>query len=185
MSALIQVTLPHSLTSSQGQSEDQFLERSPAPPLAAAPVWIPGSWPLPPPPGQCWYGCGYEQLLVGQLEKMIEETLLLCDCCIQKTKNDDICCCCKPLNVTGFRLDIQVLCVTKQPSLFVKMNSRESRLSSFTSHQCVITAIHKYQLIQFYFQPKVTKTVTSYTGKMSKLPVECFLILVICSLTLV
>lgn len=67
-STLISVTLPHSLTSSQGQSEDQFLLKSPAPPLASAPAGILGSWPLPPPPGRCWYDCGSERLLVGQLE---------------------------------------------------------------------------------------------------------------------
>lgn len=50
---LIPVALPHSLTSSQGQSEDQFLVKSPAPPLASAPAGILGSWPLPPPPGRC------------------------------------------------------------------------------------------------------------------------------------
>lgn len=67
-STLISVTLPHSLTSSQGQSEDQFLLKSPAPPLASAPAGILGSWPLPPPPGRCWYDCGSERLLVGRLE---------------------------------------------------------------------------------------------------------------------
>lgn len=92
MSTLIQVTLPHSLTSSQGQSEDQFLVKSPAPPLASAPVGILGSWPLPPPPGQCWYGYGYERLLVGQLEGISREPLLFSGCYIQKTLNNNICC---------------------------------------------------------------------------------------------
>lgn len=85
--ALIQVTLPHSLTSSQGPSEDQFPVKSPAPPLASAPVGILGSWPLPPPPGRCWYGCGFERLLVGQLEGIQRETRLFSDCYIHRILN--------------------------------------------------------------------------------------------------
>lgn len=87
ISTLIQVTLPHSLTSSRGQSEDQFLVKSPAPPLASAPVETLGSWPLPPPPGLCWYGCGFEQLLVGGLEGISKKPLLSWDCSITAPNN--------------------------------------------------------------------------------------------------
>lgn len=90
MSTLIQVTLPHSLTSSQGHSEDLFLVKSPAPPLASAPVGTLGSWPLPPPPGLCWYGCGYEQLLVGGLEGISREPLLFSDSYIQRTLSNNM-----------------------------------------------------------------------------------------------
>lgn len=70
-----QIILPHSLTSSQGQSEDHFPMKLPAPPLAPAPVGTLGSWPLPPPPGLCWYGSGFELMLVGGLKEMGKETL--------------------------------------------------------------------------------------------------------------
>lgn len=111
MSTLIQVTLPHSLTSSQGQSEDQFLVKSPAPPLASAPGGILGSWPLPPPPGLCWYGCGCEQLLVGQLEGISRETVLLSESHVKQQHM------------------LLVLCVHVSP--------KQQRLSSGMSHKCV------------------------------------------------
>lgn len=64
------MTSPHSLTSFQGQSEDQFPEKSPGPPLASAPAGTLGSWPLPPPPGRGWYGCGYELVDRGLLKRV-------------------------------------------------------------------------------------------------------------------
>lgn len=122
-STFISVTLPHSLTSSQGQSEDQFLLKSPAPPLASAPAGILGSWPLPPPPGRCWYDCGSERLLVGQLEWI------------------------KKWTTVTFRGHQIITCTI---TLFVKMNSREPRLSSGRSHQCA--ACHCYRWLHFCFQ---------------------------------
>lgn len=71
------MTLPHSLTSSQAQSEGQFLVKSPAPPLASAPAGILGSWPLPPPPGRCWYDCGCGRLLVGRAGENLQNGPLL------------------------------------------------------------------------------------------------------------
>lgn len=120
MSTLIQVTLPHSLTSSQGQSGDQFLVKSPAPPLASAPGGILGSWPLPPPPGLCWYGCGCEQLLVGQLEGISRETALLSESYIKQ------------------RHMLLVLCVHVSPNgQTACVKNEQQRLSSGMSHKCV------------------------------------------------
>lgn len=48
----------------------------PAPPLVPAPVGTLGSWPLPPPPGLCWNGSGFEQMLVGGLKETGKGTVL-------------------------------------------------------------------------------------------------------------
>lgn len=64
---LILMALPHSLTSSQGCSEDWLQVKSPAPPLASAPAVILGSWRLSPPPGICCYDCDCETLQVHRV----------------------------------------------------------------------------------------------------------------------
>lgn len=91
MSTLIQIPLPHSLTSSQGQSEGQFPVKSPALPLASPLVWTLGSWPLSPPPGLCWYGCDYERLL-GRTG-VSQEVVLFSECNIQRSLNNNILLC--------------------------------------------------------------------------------------------
>lgn len=108
---LIPVTLPHSLTSSQARSEGQFLVKSPAPPLASAPAGILGSWPLPPPPGRCWYDCGYERLLVGRAGENLQNGPVIL------WRSTMRCC---------FSLSNQ--------TLFVNINGTEQRLSSGRSH---------------------------------------------------
>lgn len=67
------MALPHSLTSSQGRSEDWLPVKSPAPPLASAPAAILGSCRLSPPPGICCYGCDCETLRVHRVALLNKE----------------------------------------------------------------------------------------------------------------
>lgn len=66
-------TLPHSLTSYQGHSEDWLQVKSPALPRPSAPAGILGSWHLTPPPGICCYDCDCETLQVHRVALWIKE----------------------------------------------------------------------------------------------------------------
>lgn len=85
----ILITLPRSLTSSQGHSEDWLQVKSPAPPLAAAPARILGSWRLSPPPGICCYGCDCETLEVHRAALWMKETTVIW-CYMQKMLNQKL-----------------------------------------------------------------------------------------------